>query len=145
VSQQIDLSHPLARTVADVARALNKARVAYMVIGGVANAIWGEARVTLDVDITVAAAPPEAPKILKALGRQVKSAPPDPIDFAAYGVLPFNHVNGPKVELAFGTVSYVYQAMERVVDINILGARPLLLGRRSRAAQDHLRTAEGPG
>lgn len=92
-----------------------------MVIGGVANAVWGEPRVTLDVDITVAATAAEAPKILKALGAQVKRAPDDPVDFAEYGVLPFIHANGPKVELAFGMASYVHQAVERAVEINILG------------------------
>lgn len=87
VSRRIELTHPLARTVADVARALDKARVKYMVIGGMANAVWGEPRVTLDVDIMVAASAPQVPKILKALGSQVQRAPEDPVDFAEYAPL----------------------------------------------------------
>lgn len=88
-----------------------------MVISGVANAVWGEPRVTLDVDITVAATAAEAPKILKALGAQVKRAPDDPVDFAEHGVLPFIHANGPKVEFAFGMATYVHRAVERAVEI----------------------------
>jgi hypothetical protein len=44
-------------------------------------------RVTLDVDIMVAASAPQVPKILKALGSQVQRAPEDPVDFAEYAPL----------------------------------------------------------
>ena len=115
------MSPDIDRVVADVAKSLNKARVPYMIIGGIANAVWGEPRVTTDIDITVAAPAPYALKLLKALGAKVARAPEDPVDFAAYGVLPIIHKSGVRVEFAFGMVSYVHQAMDRVVEINLYG------------------------
>lgn len=38
-----------------LARRLSDLEVPYMVIGGVANAVWGEPRATLDIDVTLAA------------------------------------------------------------------------------------------
>ena len=36
-----------------ISRFLKQQNIPYMVIGGMANAIWGEPRATLDIDITI--------------------------------------------------------------------------------------------
>ena len=45
---------PLDHAVRDITRALESLRIAYAVVGGIANAIWGEPRATIDVGVTVA-------------------------------------------------------------------------------------------
>jgi len=39
--------------LARIADFLDRANVPYMVIGGIANLVWGEPRATLDIDVTV--------------------------------------------------------------------------------------------
>lgn len=48
-------------------RSLNKNRVKYLVIGGIACAIYGSPRVTLDLDIVIAPTLKNAEALLKAL------------------------------------------------------------------------------
>jgi hypothetical protein len=112
----------LEQVLAEVARALDAAGVPYMVIGGMANAIWGKPRGTLDVDITVGLSADDVPRLLAILGEQVANAPPDPGAFARdTGVLPFTHRRGPRVELMLAFVSYAHEALARAVTIAIGG------------------------
>src|SRR6266545_2094552 len=43
----------LDRAVHEISSVLESLHIPYMVIGGIANAIWGEPRATVDVDVTV--------------------------------------------------------------------------------------------
>ena len=45
---------PLDHAVRDITRVLESLRIAYAIIGGIANAVWGEPRATIDVDVTIA-------------------------------------------------------------------------------------------
>lgn len=93
-----------------------------MVIGGMANAIWGAPRGTVDVDITVGLSSDEVPRLLQLLRDQVASAPPDAMDFARdTGVLPFTHRRGPRVELMLASVPYAHEALARAVTIDVAG------------------------
>ena len=40
------------RALTDLARLLDRLEVPYMIIGGMANAVWGEPRATVDIDAT---------------------------------------------------------------------------------------------
>lgn len=112
----------LETALLDVARVFDHAGIRYMLIGGMANAIWGQPRATVDVDLTVGVAPSEAGELLSLLGPGVRSAPPDPFVFAAEtGVLPFVHATGIRVDLIFGTNAYASDALSRAMTINISG------------------------
>ena len=43
----------LERAVVEIATALESMKIDYIVVGGIANAVWGEPRATIDVDVTV--------------------------------------------------------------------------------------------
>ena len=108
--------------VAEVAHALNKAGVRYMVIGGVANAVWGRPRATTDIDIVIGIGAGQTPKILKALGKQIARKPDDPQDFVhATGIFPFDHRSGVRVEIIFGTLPFAIEGIERAVEIHVCG------------------------
>jgi len=86
--------------VAEVAGALNKAGIRYMVIGGIANAVWGKPRATTDIDIVIGIGAGYTPKILKALGKQIARQPEDAREFVhATGIFPFDHRSGIRVEI----------------------------------------------
>lgn len=108
--------------VAEVAGALNKADVRYMVIGGIANAVWGKPRATTDIDIVIGIGAGQTPKVLKALGKQVARKPQDPQDFVhATGILPLDHRSGVRVEIIFGTLPFAMEGIERAVEISVRG------------------------
>jgi predicted nucleotidyltransferase len=105
--------------VAEIARALTQAHIQSMVIGGVANAVWGNPRATIDVDLTIACAPEEYPRVLAALGSFVAKLPPNLEEHLANGVLPFIHRSGIQVDLILSRHPYAQQALDRAVTVRI--------------------------
>jgi hypothetical protein len=57
-------------------RPLNAAGIRYMVTGGLAAIVYGEPRLTNDVDIVVQLAPGDAPRFLEAYGASEYYVPP---------------------------------------------------------------------
>ena len=112
----------LERALADVATIFGDAGIQYMLIGGMANAIWGQPRATVDVDLTVGVGVDQSNSLLALLGSSVQSAPPDPEQFAGdTGVLPFVHATGIRVDLIFGTNAYATQALFRATEVSLAG------------------------
>jgi hypothetical protein len=66
--------------VAAVARKLDRLRIPYMVIGGVAVTVWGEPRLTQDVDVTIATSSNET-ETIDQLVRAFTSRTSDPAEF----------------------------------------------------------------
>jgi hypothetical protein len=113
----------LDRVVAEVASALDRARIGYMVIGGLAVAVWGSARATVDIDIAVAVDRHEVRPLLAALRTLIKRLPDDVEVFAAEtGVLPFHHTSGIRIDLGLSEHPYVLNAIARAVPFDVRGA-----------------------
>lgn len=66
-----------------IAQTLDRASIPYMVIGGQANLVYGQFRLTLDIDVTVGVSPFEPERLADAVFSQGYAAiDPDPIEFA---------------------------------------------------------------
>ncbi len=106
----------LEQAVISVARFLEQHQIPYMVIGGVANVVWGIPRATLDVDLTVWV--PEE-KIRGFVGEMVKVFPSrsgDPLAFVKESnVLPLETSNGIRIDMIFGQLPYEEEAIQRAV------------------------------
>lgn len=114
----------LERALAAVHDALVELSVPYMVIGGLANAIWGVARATLDVDLTVWVEEPGLDATVAELSRRFACAVAEPIGFVrSTRVLPLS-VEGTKVDVVFGQLPYEREAIARAVARDVLG-RPV--------------------
>ncbi len=61
---------PLERALIALARRLSEIKVSYMLVGGMANAVWGEPRATLDIDVTVWVADEDIDRLVPALARE---------------------------------------------------------------------------
>ena len=59
----------LQQTLADLADKLSGLRISYMLTGGMANAIWGEPRATLDIDVTIQVDESKKDSVIDALCR----------------------------------------------------------------------------
>ena len=72
---------PLDHAVRDITRALESLRIAYAVVGGIANAIWSEPRATIDVGVTVAVDEDDLLTTVPAIARSFRVPVPDPVAF----------------------------------------------------------------
>ncbi len=105
---------PFERALATAARFLEAEGIPYMVIGGVANLIWGLPRTTLDVDITVWVEEVRLATTIERVARTFRILPEDPLGFVrTTRVLPLETKEGVRVELVFGQLPYEQQAIQR--------------------------------
>ena len=103
-----------------LARYLGEHRIPYMIIGGLANAVWGEPRATLDIDVTVAAKTSQVLEIAAALDRDFRVLVTDPESFVKETrVLPLESRSGVRVDLIFGVLPFEREAIERAKPLPI--------------------------
>ena len=109
-------------TLVALARRLEQHQISYMIIGGLANAVWGEPRATLDIDVTIAADTSEAHRIVAMFGTDFKSLVPDPEAFVKETrVLPLESRSGVRVDLIFGLLPFEREALERATLVHVAG------------------------
>lgn len=109
--------------LAELARVLTDGRVPYMVIGGLANIIWGEPRATIDIDVTVWALDPRIPEVVDMLGRHFTVLVENPAAFIhETRVLPLESTNGVRIDVIFGLLSFEQEAIARAAIVQVAGA-----------------------
>ena len=107
-----------------LAQTLDKARLPYMIIGGQAVMIYGEPRLTRDVDVTLGVSPQALPRVLEVVEQlDLQLLVENPEDFVRKTwVLPTLHPGtGLRVDFIFSWTPYEQQALERVRNIPIEG------------------------
>jgi hypothetical protein len=104
----------LERAVVEIAAALESMRIDYMIVGGIANAVWGEPRATIDVDVTVAVEHPGLSAAIAGLGRLFNTSVPDPDAFVRRTrVLPLDTADGIRIDVIFALLSFERDAVQR--------------------------------
>jgi hypothetical protein len=110
----------LEETLVNLARSLSEHNVPYMIIGGMANAVWGEPRATLDIDATVWVTEEEIDETVAWLKRVFRPLVSDPAGFLRdTRVLPLESENGVRIDLIFGTLPYEREAIARAVELPV--------------------------
>ena len=111
------LSKALQKTV----RFLNDQQVPYMVIGGLANSLYGESRQTFDIDIKIRVDQKKLPEFIKELADIGQVMTADPLSFLREtGVLPID-VEKVRVDLILAQLPYEQQAISRSRESDLLG------------------------
>ncbi|MDI6711305.1 MAG: nucleotidyl transferase AbiEii/AbiGii toxin family protein [Bacillota bacterium] len=109
-------------TLVRVARFLDRHAVPYMVIGGVANLVWGISRATVDVDLTVWVAEDDIPRLLQSMTAEFELLVEDPPGFVRETrVLPAKAPEGFRIDFIFGQLPYEEMAIKRAVARKIHG------------------------
>lgn len=103
-----------------LAQGLDRARLPYMVFGGQAVLLYGEPRLTRDIDITVGVEPSQSAPVLAViaqLGLHVLIS--DVEDFLRQTfVLPVLHrESGVRIDFVFAQTQYEHQAISRARDV----------------------------
>lgn len=111
------------RTVVDLAEFLARHRIDYMVIGGLANIVWGEPRATLDIDITIWVEEAEIPTVVRDFVGEFRGLTGDPVAFVRdTRVLPLESAQGVRIDVVFGLLPFERDAIGRAVTVEIAGA-----------------------
>ena len=112
----------LSELLEKLAHGLDARRVPYMVIGGQAVLVYGEPRMTRDIDITLGVGPEELAKVedlVSTLG--LKTLPESPAEFVRQRmVLPCkDEKSGFRIDFIFSFTPYERQAIERARAVQI--------------------------
>src|SRR5215510_1141795 len=111
---------PLDHAVRDITRALESLSIRYAIIGGIANAVWGEPRATIDVDVTVAVDEDELPTTVPAIAQSFRVPVPDPLAFVQQTrVLPLDTADGVRIDVIFALLPFELDAIRRARDVTI--------------------------
>jgi hypothetical protein len=94
-----------------------------MIIGGFANAVWGEPRATLDIAATVWVEEGQIDPVVADLASAFRAVTPEPVSFVRETrVLPLESADGVRIDLIFGLLPFERDAIRRAVPIPVAGA-----------------------
>lgn len=112
----------LERALLELAQTFGDNRIPYMIIGGMANAVWGEPRATLDIDVTIWVAEEEISDVVSLLGGLYQPRVSDPVGFIEETrVFPLQSEDGVPIDVVFGTLPFEHQAIARSVEVPVAG------------------------
>jgi hypothetical protein len=116
------MMNSLERALIDLAGILSANNVPYMIIGGIANAVWGEPRSTIDIDATIWLEEENIDRIIPLMSGLFHPLIQDYSRFVRdTNVLPLESRDGVRVDLIFGRLPYEYDAIQRAVVVDIEG------------------------
>lgn len=99
---------------------LEEERLPYMLVGGQANAIWGEPRATLDIDVTLWAE--DRPDAVGTLSKRFRALVDDPAGFVRdTRVLPLESAGGVRIDVIFGLLPFEEEAIRRARPVRVAG------------------------
>ena len=113
----------LRATLEKLTGALALLGVRHMVVGGLANIIWGAARLTVDIDLAVSVPEEDVGELtmgLREAGFIVLV--PDPEEFVRRTrVLPVRNGDGIRADLIFALLPFEIRAIERAMPVDFAG------------------------
>ena len=110
------------RLLEELSRGLAGASIPYMVIGGQAVLLYGEPRLTRDIDVTLGVGVEKLPDIIllaSGLGWKILSDSPEPFVKETMVLPCLDEKSGIRVDFIFSFSEYERQAMKRVKQVKI--------------------------
>jgi len=103
-----------------IAALLEDRGIPYMVIGGMANAVWGVPRATLDIDVTIRVAEEAIEATVDHLRGGFSIRVDDPATFVRRTrVLPLQSPAGVAVDVIFGLLPFEEEAIRRAAAVRV--------------------------
>jgi len=110
------------RALADLAALLAASRTPYMIVGGIANIVWGEPRATLDIDVTVWVEDADLDGFLGRAASAFRVLVGSPLAFVRdTRVLPLESADGVRIDVIFGLLPFEREAIARATPIELGG------------------------
>jgi hypothetical protein len=105
-----------------IAERLESLGIPYMVIGGMANVVWGEPRATLAIDVTIWVDEGDIDSLPGRLADHFILLPDNPGDFIRQTrVLPLETAAGVRIDVIFGLLPFEQAAIARSVSRTVAG------------------------
>lgn len=112
----------LERAIVEIVGVLEALNIDYMLIGGIANAVWGEPRATVDVDVTITVDEESLADTIAQLGQRLQIAVTDPVPFVRQTrVLPVDTQNGVRGDVIFAVLPFEIAAVRRARTVRLAG------------------------
>ncbi len=106
----------------EVTEFLDQHNIRHLVIGGIANAVWGRPRATRDADFKVLIGERTIDEFVTLVGTRFKFRVPDPVTFAKQTyVVPIYAGDHIAVDLGLGFLPYEEQAVEKAIVVEYRG------------------------
>jgi hypothetical protein len=113
---------PLDRAVHDITNVLDSLQIDDAIVGGIANAIWGEPRATIDVGVTVSVGEERLPGTVPALVERFRTEVANPVAFVQQTrVLPLDTEDGVRIDVIFALLPFELDAIRRARDVPVAG------------------------
>lgn len=110
----------LFTSLAQLQSALDQAEIGSALIGGVAVAVWGEPRLTRDVDVKVAISREEASRLLSLLSSDYESAYGKPEEVAhQMGMIFLRDALGTRIDLLLADMPFDRMAIQRARNVTV--------------------------
>lgn len=114
--------NPLNQALRTLSVFLSKDRIPYMVIGGLANAIWGNPRSTIDIDVTIWIEDTDIEKTIANFQSKFTPLVDAPHEFVVKTrVLPIATKDNVRIDVIFGGLPFEHDAIIRAVNIDVAG------------------------
>jgi len=108
---------PLLEAAWELHQFLTDRGIPYAIIGGLAVQYWGQPRLTIDADLTVAAPPEDTAAFVRMIVGQFGSRVADPVGFARRThMILIRASNGCDVDISLSLPGYEDEVMRRTVD-----------------------------
>ncbi|MBI5630243.1 MAG: nucleotidyltransferase [Elusimicrobia bacterium] len=121
VSLLADSGTALERSLEALVVFLDAERLPYMVIGGIANLVWGLPRATLDIDVTIWVDPGQEQDLAERLAERYSCLVSSPAQFVLETrVLPLRVLDF-RVDVIFGGLPYEQRAIGRAQSVELAG------------------------
>jgi len=111
---------PLDRAIRQITQVLESQHVEYAIVGGIANAVWGEPRATVDVDVTVAIEDKDQRAFVLAVAAQFTTPITETVTFVEQTrVLPLDTADGVRIDLIFALLPFELAAIRRARKVTL--------------------------
>jgi hypothetical protein len=110
----------LLESIVTLQELLKKEGILSAVIGGIAVGIWGEPRVTRDVDLKVLLGRDDAPRLLEIIKSDYAALQPNPLhSLTRTGILFVTDQLGTRIDLLLADTSFDREVVERAVAVEM--------------------------
>src|SRR5688572_3028616 len=112
----------LDRAILAITQVLESLHIEYAIVGGIANAVWGEPRATIDVDVTISVDEGRLDSTIPAIAAHFRATVSEPIAFVQQTrVLPLDTAEGVRIDVIFALLPFELDAIRRARRISIAG------------------------
>jgi len=113
-SEKVEKGEIILEAIQYTQRWLSRKKIPYMIIGGIANIVWGEPRFTRDIDIKVWVNQEKMEDFIREVKKNFHIMVEDPMSFIQKTMVLPVKIQEVKVDFIFASLKYEEEALKRI-------------------------------